>query len=113
MIIEDGVINCLRGERFTQTMSGFDYAKAGQIVVLIFKSSEQSHALSFVKNATDEYPNAGLISLNEEGKMIFTIDTESLSPGIYDIEGRVDVVGVLAPIIKERNQFLKVNPSRT
>jgi hypothetical protein len=45
--------------------------------------------------------------------MVFTIDTTSLTTGKYEIEARVDVPGVMAPIVKQRSEFLTIKPSRT
>lgn len=110
-------IECLQGERFSQLMSGFDFTSATQIVVLLYdRESTQSSGFSkaFVKVADAvNYPGAGLITLNVDGKMVFTIDTTGMPIGSYDIEARVDVSGVSAPILKERTNFLTIKESRT
>lgn len=106
-------IECLQGERFSQIMSGFDFTSALQIVVLLYKQTESGIALAFVKEASETYPGAGLITLNEDSKMVFNIDTTNMSTGKYDIEVRVDFVGVAAPIVKDRVEFLNVKQSRT
>lgn len=108
------IIECLQGERFSQIMSGFDFDTASQITVLLYKATESGVSLSFVKVATDTYPDAGLITKREsDGKMIFTIDTTAMATGKYDIECRVDVAGVLAAIVKDRTEYLTVKESRT
>lgn len=107
---------CLQGERFSQVMSGFDFANATQIVVLLYEresTSSSGFAKAYVKNANSSYPNAGLITATEDSKMVFTIDTAGMPIGNYDIEARVDIVGVAAPILKQRTFFLTVKESRT
>ena len=113
MEIIDNNIEVLQGERFSQVMSGFDFDLTSQIIVLIYSSNEAGYALAFVKNETADYPNAGIISKREDGKMVFTIDTTGLKTGKYDIEARVDVAGVVAPILKDRAEFLTIKTSRT
>lgn len=108
-------IECLQGEKFAQIMSGFDFASATQIVVLLYdKESTQASgfAKAFVKVADAiKYPGAGLITLNGDGKMNFTIDTTGMAVGYYDIEVRVDMSGT--SIVKERTSFLIIKESRT
>lgn len=116
MEIKDGILQVLKGERFSQIMTGFEFTAATQIVVLIYdrESEEDSgFALSFVKTATTDYPDAELITLNGDNKMVFTIDTEEMEISNYDIEARVDIAGVDAPILKKRKHFLTINESRT
>jgi hypothetical protein len=113
MTINGSKIECLQGERFSQIMSGFDFVNASQIVVLLYKQTDPNISLAFVKVASESYPGAGLITLNEDSKMVFNIDTKNMSTGKYDIEVRVDVVGVLAPIVKQRTEFLNIKQSRT
>lgn len=113
MKVNGDKIECLQGERFSQLMSGFDFNNTSQIVVLLYKQTGAGPTTAFVKEPTDTYPNAGLITLNEDLKMVFTIDTASMSTGDYDIEVRVDVVGVVAPIVKQRTSFLTIKESRT
>lgn len=112
----NGKIECLQGERFSQIMSGFDFVNASQIVVLLYdreSTSGSGFAKAFVKTASSSYPGAGLITLNDASKMVFTIETAGMQIGNYDIEVRVDIVGVAAPIIKQRTFFLTVKESRT
>lgn len=107
-------IEYLQGERHPLIMSGFDFDLTSQIVVLLYKSTESGVARAFVKRACAEYPEAGLITkLDEDDKMVFTIDTTGMPTGNYDIEARVDIAGVVAPILKERTEFLTVKQSRT
>lgn len=116
MEIKDDILQVLKGERFSQIMTGFEFTAATQIIVLIYdrESEEDSEfSLSFVKTADAEYPDAGLITLNEDNKMVFTIDTEEMEISSYDIEVRVDIAGVNAPILKKRKYFLTINESRT
>ena len=104
----------LQGERFAQVISGFDFDTAAQITILLFKGNESGHSLAWVKIPTTDYENAGIIEKREsDGKMVFTIDTKGLSTGKYEIEARVDVIGVLAPIVKKRTEFLTIKQSRT
>lgn len=113
MKVNGKIIECLQGERFPQLMSGFDYINADQIVILLYRSNDTSFAKSFVKVADDKYPEAGLVTVNEAEKMVFTVSTEGMEPGKYDIEIRVDLVGVSAPIVKDRTDYLIVKQSRT
>lgn len=113
MKLIDGIIECLQGERFAQIMSGFDFIDAEQITVLLYRATDRGFHKSFVKITTVNYPDAGLITLNDAGKMAFTIDTIGMPPGEYDIEVRVDIVGVSAPIVKSRTHFITVKQSRT
>jgi hypothetical protein len=109
-------LECLEGEKFSQIMSGFEFTSASQIVVLLYdrESTQVSgFAKAFVKTASGTYPGAGLITLNTEGKMVFTIDTTGMLTRSYDIEVRVDVSGVSAPIVKQRANFLTIKESRT
>jgi len=109
-------IECLQGEKFAQLMSGFDFTSASQIVVLLYdKESTQSSgfAKAFVKVASGTYPSAGLITLNDDDKMTFQIDTTGMAVGVYDIEARVDVSGISSPIIKQRTTFLIIKESRS
>jgi len=116
MNVSGDKIECLQGEKFAQLMSGFDFATASQIVVLLYdKESTQSSgfAKSFVKVAdATKYPTATLITLNGDGKMQFTIDTTSMAVGLYEIEVRVDVTGG-GSIVKERATFLIIKESRS
>lgn len=108
------VIEKLQGERFVGTISGFDFDIASQITILLYKSSETGFIRSWLKNPNSKYPQANLVTKNiEDGKMYFTVDLEGLPTGNYELEARVDVVGVVAPIIKKRSKFLTINPSRT
>ena len=112
----NGKIECLQGERFSQIMSGFDFVNASQIVVLLYdreSTSASGFAKAFVKNALSSYPGAGLITATEDSKMVFTIDTAGMPIGNYDIEARVDIVVLAAPILKQRTFFLTINESRT
>ena len=104
---------CLRGERFYQIMSGFDFDEASQIVVLLYRSSSDEFDKAFVKVADPKYPNASLITLNDDSKMLFTVDTTDMSQGKYEVEIRIDIIGISAPIIKDRSDFLIVKESRT
>jgi hypothetical protein len=107
-------IECLQGEKFAQVMSGFVFADATQIVVLLYdKESTQASgfAKAFVKTASGTYPGAGLITLNGDSKMVFTIDTTGMAAGEYDIEIRVDFG--TSSIVKSRTLFLTINESRT
>jgi hypothetical protein len=106
-------IECLQGERFSQLMTGFDFVNASQILILLYKQTDSSVSLAFVKVASESYPAAGLITLNQDSKMVFNIDTTNLATGKYDIEVRVDFVGVAAPIVKDIVEFLEIKPSRT
>ena len=109
-------IECLQGERFSQLMSGFDFTSATQIVVLLYNREStvaSGYEKAYVKTASSSYPGAGLITLNTDNKMVFTIDTAGMPVGLYDIEVRVDVTGVSGPIVKQREKFLTINESRT
>jgi hypothetical protein len=107
-------IECLQGERFAQVMSGFDFDTASQITIALYKAAEPTVALEWLKTASEDYPDAGVIEKRDsDGKMVFTIDTTSLTTGKYEIEARVDVPGVMAPIVKQRSEFLTIKPSRT
>jgi len=115
MNVSGDKIECLQGEKFAQLMSGFDFTSASQIVVLLYdKESTQSSgfAKAFVKVASGTYPSAGLITINGDGKMNFTIDTTGMAVGVYDIEVRVDVTGG-GSIVKERATFLIIKESRS
>lgn len=114
MIIVDNTYETLQGERFTQEITGFDFDALSQLVILLYKATESGYSLAWTKTATDQYPNAGVIEKREEdGKIVFTVDTTGLSTGDYDIEVRGDVGGVLAAIVKDRYKFLTIKPSRT
>ncbi len=116
MKVIDKRIECLEGERFSQIMSGFDFTAATQVVVLLYLREStlvSGFAKAFVKTASVTYPGAGLITLNGDGKMVFTIDTDGMAIGEYDIEVRVDISGVAAAIVKERTFFLTIKESRT
>lgn len=113
MIVANEIIEALKGERFSQIMSGFNFDTAAQITVALYKAGETGISLAWLKTPSQTYPQAGVIEKREDGKMVFTIDTQSLSTGKYEIEARVDVVGVLAPIVKQRSEFLTLKPSRT
>ena len=108
-------IECLQGEKFAQLMSGFDFAAASQIVVLLYDKEStvgSGFAKSFVKVASGTYPSAGLITLNGDSKMQFSIDTTGMAVGSYDIEVRVDITGG-GSVVKERTSFLTIQESRT
>lgn len=116
MKVKGDKIECLQGEKFAQVMSGFDFNSATQIVVLLYDKEStvgSGFAKAFVKVASGTYPGAGLITLNSDSKMEFTIDTAGMAVGSYDLEARVDVSGVSAPIVKQRGNFLTVKESRT
>lgn len=117
MKVIDKRIEALEGERFSQIMSGFDFAAASQIVVLLYQREStpaSGFAKSYVKVADAvKYPAATLITLNENGKMVFTIDTDAMAVGDYDIEVSVNITGVAAPILKNRTFFLTIIESRT
>lgn len=109
-------IEVLEGERFYQVISGFDYTSASQIVVLFYNREStinSGFSRSFVKTATGTYPSAGLITLNGAGKMVFTMDTDAMDIGDYDIEVCVYISGVTAPIIKRRTFYLIIKESRS
>lgn len=106
-------IECRQGERFAQVMSGFDYSLVTQIVVLLYRNIVDGYERAWVKTPTVSYPAAGLVDVREDGKMVFTIDTTALPTGRYDIEVRIDVVGVMAPVVKELKEYLIVKQSRT
>lgn len=109
-----GKLEALQGERFSQVISGFNFDLASQITILLFKDNELNHSKSWVKFPTETYPEALLVTKREsDGKMIFLIDTAGLTSGKYSIECRVDVVGVTAPIVKKRIEFLTLKQSRS
>ena len=116
MTVIDTRLEALQGEKFSQIMSGFDFATASQIVILLYdkeSTAESGFAKAFVKVADGvKYPSAGLITDNGGGKMIFTIDTTGMSIGNYDIEIRVDVTDG-SSIVKQRVLFLTIKESRT
>ena len=108
------LIECLQGEKFSQLMSGFDFTAATQVVILLYPREStvgSGFTKAFVKTASGTYPGAGLITLNGDGKMIFSIDTTAIGTGTYDVEVRVDISGT--SIVKERTSFLTVKESRT
>lgn len=113
MKVNGSIIQCLQGERFTQLMSGFEFEQASQIVIVLYDPSGSSFKKAFVKVASESYPDAGLITLNGEGKMSFTIDTTGMEPGKYNLESRVDITGENAEILKQVSEFLTILPSRT
>lgn len=108
-------IECLQGEKFSQLMSGFDFATATQIVVILYdkeSTAASGFAKSFVKTAdATNYPSAGLITLNGDGKMVFNIDTTGMAVGDYDIEIKVNFSS--SSIVKSRTLFLTIKESRT
>lgn len=107
-------IECLQGEKFSQIMSGFDFTAATQIVVLLYPREStvgSGFTKAYVKTASGTYPGAGLITLNGDNKMVFTIDATGMTAGDYDIEVRVDLSGT--SIVKERTSFLTIKESRT
>lgn len=111
---DNNVYQVMSGERFPQEMTGFNFDTLSQLIVLLYKSNEAGYSLAWTKTVTDQYPNAGVIEKREEdGKIVFSIDTTGLSNGDYDIEVRGDVGGVLAAIVKDRYKFLTIKPSRT
>ena len=113
-IIDNTTVEVLAGERFSQIISGFDFDLVSQITILLYRSNEAGYSLAWTKTASDKYLDAGTIEKREEdAKMVFTIDTTGLATGKYDIEARVDVPGVLSPIVKQRSEFLTIKPSRT
>ena len=108
------IIECLQGEKFSQIMSGFDFAAATQVVVLLYPREStvgSGFTKAYVKTASATYPGATLITLNGDGKMVFTVDATGMSTGTYDIEVRVDLSGT--SIVKERTSFLTIKESRT
>lgn len=108
------LVECLQGEKFSQIMSGFDFAAATQVVALLYpkeSTAGSGFAKAFVKTASGTYPGAGLITLNGDNKMVFTIDATGMETGTYDIEVRVDLSGT--SVVKERASFLIIKESRT
>lgn len=112
MKVTGKTIEALRGERWYQKITGFDWDQVTQIVVRICNAVTGQN-ITYTKMATEDYPEAGSISNSEDGSMLFLLDTSDLDPGKYSIEIKINVAGVNAAILKQQQHFLTVKKSNT
>ena len=116
MKLSKGLNIALKGERFTQPISGFDFNNTSQIVVLLYGAyTDDGFVKSWVKVPDlENYPDAGSVEFDPvSGKSFFEVDTTDLEVGRYGIEIRVDFAGIIEPIDKEEAEYLQVKKSRT
>jgi len=105
-------IDVIEGESFMQTLSGFDFDSADQIIVVMYKAMFPGYSLSWVKTPSVDYPDAGPITKNNLNQIVFNVNTDGLSSGSYDIEATVYLDGVMPQVIKQRSRFIKIIKSR-
>lgn len=104
MEIVSGVLNVIKGERFSQKIGGVDYDQCSQIVIKLYNDFNPEVCLYWVKEASPDYPGAGTVSKTEDPDMQLSIfiKTDDLIPGKYQILAMREIKGVNAPVLKNR-----------
>lgn len=109
----------LAGAQFTQQfeleLTGYnDYE---QIVVVVYNTNTDAIAATFVKVATEDYPDAELIKQTDvSDKVLDLLFREAITAnmrGDYAFEVKRSVGGVDMPILKTESSFLTIKRSKT
>jgi hypothetical protein len=108
----------LAGSQFTiqAEMENTEYKDYEQIVAVVFNSNNLTNAITFVKVADVNYPDAELIQQTDANKKVidffFSKDKTALMLGTYGIEIMRIVGGVKMPILKYADEVLTIKKSR-
>lgn len=106
----------IQGEQFTLPLLSTEigYTNCEQIIVVVFDSTPQIVA-SFVKVASDKYPNAELITVDSNNdkliNLFFSKETTAKMLGKYTFEVQKTVGGTRMPVFKFQNDALNFKKS--
>ena len=117
MEVNNGKTVVFKGEQFSRNIGGIDYDACDQIVLLLYRGSQNDAPVVWVKVATDDYPDANLLELSGNDQYpirVFLSEeiTRNLNAGTYSMEAKRVISGIHAPILKSSKEFFTIKESR-